>query len=210
MTRLHLHIKSPERLGKQLASMDMQMLPATALGVAIGDPSALQLARLQVAASGRGWYTHDEDGRYPVFVFILLLLAGFLQEARPLASAALLGQTPLAPLLENWDNPQAGAIAPLCLAACDFHTTRCGGRQGAEFSGGIWCYLPAEIMLLMRLRSLRGPENPQFEHPLWNSAYPGVEAGVFVHHHDLIERVAQRMCADGYDEDFIIQRVLSV
>lgn len=208
MIDLHVHLKAKERLGSQLSSMDIHLLPCTALGVIIGDPSALPLVRLLAAAARRGWYRFDD--RFPVFLFIFLLLADFLQEAMPAGMAGILGETPLASLLAQWDNPDPESIVPLCRAACDFHTTRCVSTEGMEFSNGEWRYTPVEIMLLMRLRSLRGLENPQFEHPLWTSAFSGVQAGVPVAPDELIERIDRRMRADGYDEQFIIQGVLGV
>jgi hypothetical protein len=206
MIDLHVHVKAPERLGSPLSSMDIHLLPCTALGVIIGDPSALPLVRLLAAAARRGWYRFDD--RFPVFLFLLLLMADYLQEEMPPGVAALLGESPLAALLAQWDDPQPGNLVPLCMAACDFHTRRCVSTAGMEFSTGKWRYTPVEIMLLMRLRTLRGLDNPVFEHPLWTSVFSSVRAGVPVAPDDLIQRLEQRMRADGYDEEFIIRATL--
>jgi hypothetical protein len=172
----------------QLSSMDIALLPFTALGVVIGDRSALPLARLLIVACRRGWNELDE--RYPIYVFILLLMADFLGEPVPSGTAVLLCDTPLGPLL----------------AACDFHTSRGDLRKDMEFSDGAWWYTPVEVMLLMRLRSLRDLENPEFEHPLWTNAFSGIHAGIPIAAEELIQRVERRMHADGYDEEFITRR----
>jgi hypothetical protein len=203
MIDLNTHIRSVERLGMQLSSMDITLLPLTALGVVIGDRSALPLARLLIAASRRGWYERDE--RYPIYVFMLLLMADFLGEPVLPGTAALLGDTPLAPLLAAWRDPRSDNIVPLVLAACDFHTSRGDLRKDMEFSEGAWWYTPIEIMLLMRLRNLRHLENAEFEHPLWTNAFTGIHAGMPTAADELIQRVERRMHADGYDEEFIVQ-----
>lgn len=207
MIDLHVHVKAMERLGEQLSTLDVQMLPSIALGVIIGDPSALQLWRLLCVACRQGWYTFDVP--YPVYHFLLLLMADFLGEALTLGSQPLPEDTPLSALLQEWDNPQADALVPLCMAACDFHTTRCRTGTYMDFAGMNWRYMPVEIMLLMRLRSLRGLENPQFEHPLWTDVFANVTAGSAIQADELIERVEERMRADGYDEAFVIRGVLA-
>jgi hypothetical protein len=206
MIDLNVHIRSPRRLGFQLSSMEIHLLPFAALGVIVGDESALPLMRMLIAAYRKGWYVRDD--RYPIYTFILLLMADFLGESMPTETTVLLGSSPLAPLFGQWTCPQPADIVPLCLAACDFHTTRCDYHKDMEFSLEFWRYTPVEIMLLMRLRRLRGLENPEFEHPLWTSAFSGVQTGVPVLPDELIQRIEQRMRADGYDEKFIIQGVL--
>lgn len=205
MIDLNMHIRSRERLGFQLSSMDVHLLPFAALGIIIGDASAIPLARMLVGAYRKDWYVRDD--RYPIFTFMLSLMADFAGEPMPPGTTDLLGSSPLAPLLVQWTCPQPADIVPLCRAACDFHTTRCDYYKDMEFSLDHWCYTPVEIMLLMRLRRLRGLENPEFEHPLWTSAFSSVQAGVPTMPDELIERIEHRMRADGYDEQFIIQGV---
>ena len=206
MIDLNVHIRSPQRVGVQLSSMDIHSVPFVALGMIIGDESAMPLVRLLIAAYRKGWYVRDD--RYPIYTFMLLLMADFIEESMPPDTPALLGSSPFAPLFAQRCSAQPADIVPLCLAACDFHTTRCDYYKDAEFSLGHWCYTPVEIMLLMRLRSLRGLEKPEFEHPLWTSAFSGVQSGVPTLPDELIEGIEQRMRADGYDEQFIIQGVL--
>lgn len=202
MIYLHIHIKSPERLGEQLSTMDWQALPLVALGVVIGDPSALPLARLLIAAARRGWY--PDDARYPVYIFIMLLMAAFLEESLPQVSAGLPGDSPLAALLSEWRNPDPEVVQPLCLAACSFHTTRCREAEDVEFANGDWCYTPIEIMLLMRLRSLSGLPVVELEHPLWNRTFADAAIGSApVVEDELIRRVEQRMSQDAYQEALI-------
>jgi hypothetical protein len=186
--------------------MDIHLVPFAALGMIIGDESAIPLVRMLIAAYRKGWYVRDD--RHPIYTFVMLLMADFIGESIPPDTPALLGGSPFAPLLAQWRSAQPADIVPLCLAACDFHTTRCDYYKDTEFSLGHWCYTPVEIMLLMRLRSLRGLENPGFEHPLWTSAFSGVQSGVPTLSDELIERIEQRMRMDGFDEQFIIQGVL--
>ncbi|MFL6710031.1 MAG: hypothetical protein ACJ8HI_17660 [Massilia sp.] len=202
---LNIHIRSPERVGTRLSSMDITMMPFNALGVFIGDARALPLARLLIAAARRGWFQLDE--RYPIYIFMLLLLARFLEEPLPVALIASLRNTLWGNLLDCWDHPQAQSIAAMCAAACDVHTTRCNVRKDLDFSSGSWCYIPIELMLLMRLRAMRGLGQPQFDHPLWLPAFccepiamklPG----------DIVDAVEQRMAGDGFDEAWITDHVL--
>lgn len=206
MVDLNTHIKSVERLGAQLASMDITLVPFTALGVIIGDQSALPLARLQIAACRRGWY--ELDDRYPIYVFMLMLMADFLGEEMPTGTAALLGDSPLAQLLARWSEPHPEGIVRLALAACDFHTSRGDLRKDMEFSEGAGWYMPVEVMLLMRLRALRELSVPAFEHPLWSAVFSTIDPGVPAEPDELVDQVEQRMRADGFDEQFIIQGVL--
>jgi hypothetical protein len=206
MIDLQIHIRSPERVGTRLSSMDITMMPFNALGVVIGDTRALPLASLLITAARLGWY--ELDDRYPVYTFILLLLAQFLEEPLPEALTGRLGTTPLRSLLDCWASPQPQDILPLCVAACDVHTTRCDSRKDLDFSGGSWCYIPTEMMLLMRLRSLRGLDNPQFEHPLWLPAFSSGATGVNVPD-AFVNSVEQRMADDGYDEAFISKYILA-
>jgi hypothetical protein len=206
MIDLHIHVRSPERVGTRLSSMDITMMPFNALGVVIGDIRALPLASLLIAATRLGWY--QQDDRYPVHTFILLLLARFLEEPLPEAVTEQLGKTPLRSLLDRWSDPDPQNISSLCAAACDFHTTRCDYRKDLDFSSGSWCYTPVEMMLLMRLRSLRGLANPEFEHPLWRPAFSGDAASGGMAPDGLVYAVEQRMADDGYDEAFISKYVL--
>jgi len=54
MIDLNTHIRSPERLGVQLSSMDMHSVPFAALGIIIGDESAIPLMRMLIAAYRKG------------------------------------------------------------------------------------------------------------------------------------------------------------
>lgn len=206
MIDLQIHIRSPERVGIRLSSMDISMMPFNALGVAIGDPRALPLARLLITAARLGWY--ELDDRYPVHTFILLLLAQFLEEPLPEALTGRLGTTPLRRLLDCWASPHPQDILSLCAAACDFHTTRCDVGKDLDFSSGFWCYIPTEMMLLMRLRSLRGLDNPQFEHPLWLPAF-SCDATAVNLPDGLVNTVEERMADDGYDEASISEYILA-
>ncbi|WP_332879519.1 hypothetical protein [Massilia sp. S19_KUP03_FR1] len=203
---LYVHIRSPERVGRQLSRMDIQIIPAVALGVIIGDSSALPLMRLLTVACKRGWYSLDD--RYPIFVFVLLMAADFLQESFPKELALLLSNSPLGNLLSSWNNPDPAVLVDLCVATCNFHTTRCRDNVDMEFSGGIWRYTPIEMMLLMRLRSLRGLAIPQFEHSIWIAPFANFVFSELPMESEFMRRFEQRMRTDGFDEEFITKNVL--
>lgn len=206
LMRLYVLIRSPERVGRQLRTMNIHIIPAVVLGVIIGNESAFPLMRLLIVACRRGWYSLDD--RFPVFIFMLLLTADFLREIFPDELVLLLKNSPLADLLSSWDNPDPTALVDLCIATCNFHTTRCRAGTDMEFANGNWCYIPVELMLLMRLRTLRGLATPHFEHPLWIAPFANFVPSEPPVDSDLMLAFEQRMRTDGFDEEFITQNVL--
>jgi len=206
-TRLYIHIRAPERVGGQLSTMDIRVMPSVALGVVIGAVSALPLMRLLIVACRRGWYSLNDC--CPIFVFMLLIAADFLHEALPEELTTSLRDSPLSDLLASWDNPDATVLVDLCIAASNFHTTRCRTGTDMEFANGNWCYTPVEMMLLMRLRKLRGLAIPQFEHPLWIAPFANFVSSEPPARNELMQLFEQRMRTDGFDEEFITQNVLN-
>lgn len=203
---LYVHIKSPERLGRQLSTLNIRVMPAVSLGVIVGNDSALPLMRLLIVACRRGWYSLDDS--CPIYVFMLLIAADFLGESLPKELAALLRSSPLGDLLSRWDDPDPTALVELCVAASNFHTTRCRSGTDMEFANGNWCYTPVELMLLMRLRTLRGLAIPHFEHPLWIAPFANFVPSEPPIDSELMLGFEERMRTDGFDEEFITQNVL--
>lgn len=75
-------------------------------------------------------------------------------------------------LFESWRTPDADALVPLCLAACDYHSYRC--QQGDKssffkFERMTFTRTPNAMLVLFRLRAYLGLENPAIDHPLMNS-----------------------------------------
>lgn len=165
---------------------------------------AFRLARVQIAAynkttEGEFW----EDANYPIFHFILRVLADYLNESPIIMRGEAKKEPILNALFEHWRDPDADSLVNLCLAACDFHTHRCGNKTEHEF-GDHWVRTPIEILLLFKLRQLLGLSNPQLDHPLMNTPLGKLpEKEVTCEPDDLIRRVRERMMQDGYDEEEI-------
>ena len=136
--------------------------------------------------------------KYPIFHFMLRLMAEYLDEAPHLPD-----QTPEEPifqeLLRLWREPDPQALVPACLAACDFHTHRCW-HEDHEFPMNYWVYIPIEILLLFKLRQLIGLQNPTLDHPIMNTPLGVLPEEVACEPDDLIRRVRDRMIQDGYNE----------
>jgi hypothetical protein len=184
-------------------------IPYTALGVIIGcQDQAFRLARLQFVAYRKGAYHSDV---LPIFMFILRILADYLNEPALAPSSASQAEPIMTALFDCWREPDAGSLTELCLAACDFHTHRCRAKGSLlfEFERSSWKYFPIEILLLFKLRQLIGLSNPVLDHPIMNTTLgklPEREVSFDEIAHgpdDLIYRVRKRMMEDGYDEDAI-------
>jgi hypothetical protein len=74
------------------------------------------------------------------------------------------GETLFAALLAQWQTPDADALAPLLLAACDRHTHQASKTDEPLKSGDT--YYPFEVLAVLRLRLQRGLTNPLLEHSL--------------------------------------------
>jgi hypothetical protein len=182
--------------------MDMKSVPYAALGVVTGAfNEAFRLARLQIYAYRNQYYIAID--RYPIFVFMLRLLADYLGEG----GLKLVGEPAEEPifraLFDHWRDPDADAIAELCLAACDVHTRRCApgtSDQRNEFDAGAFMLTPVEILLLFKLRCLLGLENPGLDHPIMNTPLGKLPDEVGFRPDNLVSKVRRRMQQDGFDE----------
>jgi hypothetical protein len=189
------------------ARMNYRHIPFTGLGIILGCTQAFELARLQVLAYRRRHYRR-ERAFYPIFHFMLRITAEFFGES-PLDVE---GESMMNPifnaLLEYWRTKDTDDLTPLCLAACDFHTIRCGPtprNKFYEFGGEEFTRLPIEILLLFKLRQLCGLTNPKLDHPLINLPLGELPAeiafdSIATPPDDLIYRVRQRMMQDEYNE----------
>jgi hypothetical protein len=200
------HMK-PMRLGGGAGvQMDLTFVPFTALGVVIGCKSEVfKLARLQIVAYRKGRYRYRVF--YPIFHFILRILADYLEEPQITLIGEPLTEPIFNALFDLWREPDAGALVDVCLAACDFHTQRCAVEKDGdwhEFTSWLWSRTPIEILLLFKLRQLIGLPNPQLDHPLMNTPLGKLpEKEVTCEPDDLIRRVRERMMQDGFDEEEI-------
>lgn len=209
---LHVHNRFPMRFGgRRLGRLSQVSLPYTAMGVLLGLPQAVNMARMQLAAYRRGDYL--SPGVYPIYEFVLSLLRDYLDEP-PLGrdDAVRVDETILLNLLERWRNPDPQELVAVLLDACDFHTQRCKtgkGTQYYEFESLHWTRTPFEILLVMKLRQKLGLQNPDLDHPLMNTALGVLPNEVPFAPDDLIARVRARMMQDGYDEQAIFRAVLA-
>jgi len=84
-------------------------------------------------------------------------------------------------LLSHWRAPDAAALAPLLLAACDRHTHLVLIRKDSPdfHTDGALTYVPFEILAVLRIREILGLPNPALDHPLMATAFgtlPGPSA----------------------------------
>jgi len=210
MIDLQLHAKSPLRFpGRTLHWMSFPELAYTALGVVIGcKERAFRLARMQLAAYRKGFYDEHRDN-YPAFHFLLRILADYLGEPPLMLRGEALTNPIYNALTVAWRDPDAEALIPILLVACDEHTQRCRGRApyGIFFDFSYWSRTPIEILLLFKLRQLSGLPNPQLDHPLMTKPLGVLPPEVAFEPDDLIKRVRARMMQDGFDEDAIFAEV---
>lgn len=212
MINLYRHILFPLRHdGRVLNRMTSTNVQHTAFGAVIGcTHEAFSLAKLQVAGLQRGYY---EFGGAPTSNFILRLILEFLGEHTAFIQA---GGLPTVPVLHGlatyWRAPNPQTVEPWLLAACDFHTHNCSGkdRNRGEFANAKFARIPIEILLVLKLRQLLGLENPILDHPLMQSSFGLPPSDVDFSDLDegedtLLGRVRARMKQDGYDEGFIFK-----
>jgi hypothetical protein len=98
-------------------------------------------------------------------------------------------------LLEHWRTPDANALQPLLLAACDRHTheSRSGGSANFDIEKeGFW-YDPFEVLAVMKLRQLQGLENPVVDHLLMNTPLGKLPEPVPPYSDALLEGVIARV-----------------
>lgn len=212
MIILQRHNKFPTRFpGRILQMMYYSVLPFTALGVVIGcKEEAFRLARMQLLAYKKGYYLDKRD--YPIYQFIFRILADYLNEPPHVLEGEALADPIFNALFALWREPDADALVPVYLAACDFHTHRCkpGDKMHFyEFENGLWERTPIEILLLFKLRQLIGLQNPQLDHPLMNTPLGVLPEEVAFEPDDLIKRVRARMMQDGYDEQEIYEAFMA-
>lgn len=201
------------RNGEHMRFLSMDSVIFTALGVVIGNRrEAFQLARLQIMAYHLKWYTAGDMTEYPVFHFMLRILADYLKEPSIALQGAALKEPISNALFDLWRDPNTDVLIPVALAACDMHTWRTlpdGVKNFNEFSNGECTNTPIEILLLFKLRQLSGLHNPQLDHPLMNTPLGQLPDEVPFQPDDLIQRVRTRMESEGFDEVAIATEILS-
>ncbi|MDO5691112.1 MAG: hypothetical protein Q4G70_01350 [Pseudomonadota bacterium] len=113
-------------------------------------------------------------------------------------------------MLAHWKNEEPDVIAPYLVNVCDCHTIH--GYQGKadtshlrEFSGGGMQRFPMAALLVLKLRQMRGLENPRIEHPLMETVMGHLPTDAHFVPDDVLSRLRDRMRADGFDESEILK-----
>ncbi|MDR7091984.1 hypothetical protein [Cellvibrio fibrivorans] len=208
---IHMYSSFSVRFGRSCdMSLDMKVVPYASIGFLIGaQPQALSFSRLLIKAFHKKWFNYQE---YPIFCFMLRILADFLDE-KPLELSGKAAQEILFhELFNEWKNPDPDSIAELCLAVCDYHTHQCkpdSGNKWHEFNNGEWVWWPIEINLLFKLRELLGFKNPDINHPLMNTTLGQLPAEKEFVMDDLLLKVLERMQSQGFDENEVFEKIYS-
>ena len=204
---LEFHNQAPARFGgTQSSGLETDAIPFTALGLVAGcRAEALKLGRAQTAAYRKGWYQND-TADFPIFIFILRMLAAYLEEPAIRLNRAA-AHPILTALFDLRRAPGTEELQQVCLAACDLHTHQY--KPGGEFEHiAIWARTPIEILLLFKLRQLAGLPNPQLDHPLMNTPLGQLPQEVTFAPDELVTRVRARMTKSGYDEAAILAKAI--
>jgi hypothetical protein len=211
LTNAHMYSLFFARFGRVGGMpIDMKVVPYASIGFLIGaKPQAVNFSRLLIKAFHKKWFNYQE---YPIFCFILRILADFLDE-KPLELSGKAAQEILFhELFNEWKNPDPDSIVELCLAACDYHTHQCkpdNGNKWHEFNNGEWVWWPIEINLLFKLRELLGFKNPDINHPLMNTTLGQLPAEKEFVLDELLLQVLERMQGQGFDENEVFERIYS-
>jgi hypothetical protein len=195
--------KSMALRGWQIACESLDVLLFTALGVVIGcTDEAFRLAKMQIVAYRNDWF--GQKDKFPIFHFILRILADHLGEPPLVLTGEAMTEPVFSELFAHWKTSRVEELVPLCLAACDVHTHRCTNSGDDEFSFGEFGYTPIEILLLFKLRELRGLALPVIDHPLMNSGFSTLPNPAKFKYDELIAKVHARMVQDGFDENWLM------
>lgn len=184
------------------------LIPQITFGYLLNeDKRADQMAKLAIKSFHKSWMPYRQ---YPVFTFMLALLADYLGEAPIEFIGKASESVALQHLLKVWRDPSPENIRELCLAACDIHTHRCRIDSAKEFFEFNNLYLyewPIAINLLFKLREKLGLQNPELDHPLMNSPLGKLPEVTPFEYDSLIFQVIERMKSQGFDEDLVFEKV---
>jgi hypothetical protein len=193
---------------RPIASLDM---PFTALGFVVGQRERAELAaRLHLHGFREGRFEPRMLG--PLSAFMLRLLAEYFDQEPitetgklPLAKKKDVAPYPvLQQLLEAWSTPDPAVLAPRLVAACDVHTHQ-SVQSGYEIGIPDWMRTPIAVLLVLKLRELRGLANPAIDHPLTATVVGRLpDASTLAPADEMLLAVEARMRADGFDEKKVL------
>jgi hypothetical protein len=185
-------------------------IPYSALGMMLGfDEEAERLFKLQfLMARRRRNYAYHKGSHYPVFTFMIRVLADYLEVGPWIVEDNEEAAKIFNPLFDAWRDAGTEMLAPLCLAACDYHTwetRREGFGTTEEFSNGSWNRTPIEILLIFELRRRLGLPNPVLDHPLMGTPLAILPKGSRPPTSEMLQRVWARMREEGFDESQMLE-----
>lgn len=207
MARTFTAIYLKDLIGFYGGSCRFEDTPFTFLGLLLGcKEQTFRILRLRLAyfrVTIPTGLIPDVPDHYPIFHFMLLLIADYLGEKPHLKSGKGVEEPIYRDLLARWRDPDPAALEEICLAACDFHTHSCW-REFQDFYSGHFMYNPIEILTLFKLRQYLGLQNPELDHPLMTGPFGKLPPETGCEPDDLIRRVRERMDQDGFDEAKVI------
>jgi hypothetical protein len=204
---LSLHRHTQDKPHQNCKKLTYKMVPFVALGVVAGDATeveaAFRLSRMLFQAQRKTFYGLGSC-KYPIFNFMLRLLSDHLGKGPMFVESHRDAAPIFNPLFEIWREPNAQRLVPGILHACDYHTHRFVSGEAEdyiEFNHGRWSRIPIEILLLFKLRQIRGLSNPQLDHPLMPATFPvRPDTSQPVKYDKLIADIRLKMKQDGFDE----------
>jgi len=98
-------------------------------------------------------------------------------------------------LLAQWRTPDADALNPLLVAACDRHTheSRFGGSTVYDIDNDGFWYDPFEVLTVIKLRQLHGLANPVVDHLLMTTPLGKLPEPAPLYNDALLEGVLARV-----------------
>jgi hypothetical protein len=139
---------------------------------------AVTLFRQLAEGIARGAFIDYDKKTKPFFqrrtqFFLLRMVAQWQDFALPPLPPQADDEPLFSALLSHWRSPDAAALAPLLLAACDRHTHLVLIRkESPDFhTSDALTYVPFEILAVLRVREILGVPNPTLDHPLMSTAF---------------------------------------
>lgn len=125
-------------------------------------------------------------------LFALRLLDQWFESGRDKYPPQAYSEPLFEALLAHWRHPDAEALAPLLLAACDRHTEVSMAKGSPDLERDEYWYDPYEIVLLLQLRKELGLANPALDHPIMNTPLGRLRTAAPQYREALLDAIAAR------------------
>lgn len=213
---IHVPIRFKGRRARYMEWYDAVYL---ALGTVMGcQDEVVSLLRLHEGLFAKDFNYREGDVVFyqqsPIYNFVFGILGDYFgrSQGNPVYRSVI---HPLFQALrQEWATEDSNRIEELLLAVCDHHTYQCRSskddRPSNDFDHGFFRHTPFEVLLVMKLRQLRGLETPVLDHPLMSGGLGVLPAAMRFEQiaegeDDLIWRVRQRMLQEDFDEQAILK-----